>query len=211
MSVWLTPLPQLSPGQIDRFLGHNGPITDSPGYSAWLAMLHGIPRLLSQSRCLGYRMPLPMRSDSRCADITSESPALQVLSSVRFSVPLRSPCALFHANLLFFADATSLDQPRPRSSRKLAGVLTDPRPFLFSLANRAILSVLPKYSQATFLALFVLGQQILSQVCSLIVLSDKRNSLNRRDHLLHCYHFHESAAGVLRCRISARSIKRACS
>jgi len=30
-----------------------------------------------------------------------------------------------------------------------------------------------KYNQATFWALFVLGQQILSQVCSLIVLSSQ--------------------------------------
>ena len=101
-SVWLTPLPQLSPPQIDHFLEHNGHITGSPGHCAWPAMLHGIPRLLSPSRSLGYRMPRPQRSDSRRADIISESAALQVLSSVRFSFPSRSPCSLFHADLLFF-------------------------------------------------------------------------------------------------------------
>jgi len=36
---------------------------------------------------------------------------------------------------------------------------------------------LAKYNQATFWALFVLGQQILSQVCSLIVLSASSKKL----------------------------------
>ena len=144
-SGWLTPLPHLSPLQIDHFLEHNGHITDFPGHGAWPAMRHGLPRLLSQSRSLGYRMPLPTRSDSRRADRRAEAPAWQVLSSVRFSFPSRSPCSLFHPDLLFFTlsvSDTSFDEPCPPSSGKHAGLLTDQRPFLFSLANRALLSAL---------------------------------------------------------------------
>ena len=101
-SGWLTPLPHLSPLQIDHFLGHNGHITAFPGHCAWPAMRHGLPRLLSQSRSLGYRRPLPTRSDSRRADSIAQAPAWQVLSSARFSFPSTSPCSLFRPNLLFF-------------------------------------------------------------------------------------------------------------
>ena len=131
-SGWLTPLPHLSPLQIDHFLEHNGHITDFPGHCAWPAMRQGMPRLLSQSRSLGYRMPLPTRSDSRRADSIAEAPAWQVLSSVRFSFPSKSPCSLFHPDLLFFtfsASDTSFDEPCPRSSGKHARLLTDQRPF----------------------------------------------------------------------------------
>src|SRR5207247_11135816 len=55
--------------------------------------------------------------------------------------------ALFSTPTCFFftfsASDTSFDEPCPRSSRKHARFLTDQRPFLFSLANRALLSALP--------------------------------------------------------------------
>src|SRR5438046_8773526 len=65
----------------------------------------------------------------------------------RFGSPFRANHpALFSTPSCFFftfsASDTSFDEPCPPSSGKHAGLLTDQRPFLFSLANRALLSAL---------------------------------------------------------------------
>ncbi len=91
-------------------------------------------------------MPLPKRSDSRRSDTTSESRANLLPSSVRLSVPSRSSCALFRANLLLSRFLLMIrlltNQARAPPGKPTGWVLTDQRPFLFSLAYRAVSSAL---------------------------------------------------------------------
>ena len=101
------------PRRLDLSLGHSEHTTDSAGYSAWLAMRHRMPRPLSRSRCLGYPIPLPKRSDSRHSDTTSEFPRLSgsflgsALRTAQVSM-LSFPCQ--SASSTFSAHDTSLEQ-----------------------------------------------------------------------------------------------------